>query len=445
MGILGRRLSTRAGLKGLTQGMFCNATGIYRFHFHRAALQAEPSPRCKGGRRRKARDSRQRAGGIERENPDPCQDPEKCCRGQGHHGLLFTGDLPVPFPQQTRCEAQLPPRACRAFVRSPASEMVRGGGHRQCGRSRTDPVPCSGLAEGPAPSRPPWPSRSSLMELVGSSVPDAWHHPAVLYPGTRGALGGLAHPEGPAPGRCGEGSSRPGPVLPPPRPLAPGEPAPAAPERTGLAKAPALGWHRLLRINPAAYRGLKLRGRPRPPLAPRGIKGIPRGGTAGPGRCCRGIVLNGHFVPSAPAPPRLPAHPTTHPTPPVRRPRRPHPAGLEPAAPAGRGGGRGGGGKWPLGGGRCCAGDGRALPGGNFGVAERRSDGRRRVPGRAGLLRGPMAQHILALAAEEAPERLQEALQSLGEDEVRGRPVRGAGLGEGPLTGSPSRCSWAMW
>ncbi|NXE09388.1 FANCI protein, partial [Lophotis ruficrista] len=37
-----------------------------------------------------------------------------------------------------------------------------------------------------------------------------------------------------------------------------------------------------------------------------------------------------------------------------------------------------------------------------------------------------MAQRILALAAEEAPERLQEALQSLGEGEVRGGP---AGLG----------------
>uniref|UniRef100_A0A493TU44 FA complementation group I n=1 Tax=Anas platyrhynchos platyrhynchos TaxID=8840 RepID=A0A493TU44_ANAPP len=32
-----------------------------------------------------------------------------------------------------------------------------------------------------------------------------------------------------------------------------------------------------------------------------------------------------------------------------------------------------------------------------------------------------MAQRVLALAAEEGPERLQEALQGLGEDEVRGR------------------------
>lgn len=27
-------LSTRTGLKGLTQGMFCNASGIYGFGFH---------------------------------------------------------------------------------------------------------------------------------------------------------------------------------------------------------------------------------------------------------------------------------------------------------------------------------------------------------------------------------------------------------------------------
>lgn len=54
----GTRLSTRAGLKGLTQGVFCNTTGIYGFHFHGAALQTEPRPRCEGGRRTKARDSR---------------------------------------------------------------------------------------------------------------------------------------------------------------------------------------------------------------------------------------------------------------------------------------------------------------------------------------------------------------------------------------------------
>lgn len=38
-----------------------------------------------------------------------------------------------------------------------------------------------------------------------------------------------------------------------------------------------------------------------------------------------------------------------------------------------------------------------------------------------------MAQRILALAAEEGPERLQEALQSLAESEVRGAG-RGAGM-----------------
>uniref|UniRef100_A0A8C8ALB5 FA complementation group I n=1 Tax=Otus sunia TaxID=257818 RepID=A0A8C8ALB5_9STRI len=42
-----------------------------------------------------------------------------------------------------------------------------------------------------------------------------------------------------------------------------------------------------------------------------------------------------------------------------------------------------------------------------------------------------MAQRILALAAEEVPERLQEALQSLGEGEVRGCPA-GWARGEGP-------------
>lgn len=45
-----------------------------------------------------------------------------------------------------------------------------------------------------------------------------------------------------------------------------------------------------------------------------------------------------------------------------------------------------------------------------------------------------MAQRILALAAEEVPERLQEALQSLGEGEVRRCPagrVLLAGKGRG--------------
>lgn len=77
-----------------------------------------------------------------------------------------------------------------------------------------------------------------------------------------------------------------------------------------------------------------------------------------------------------------------------------------------------------------------------------------------------MAQRILELAAEEAPERLQEALQSLGESEVSGSPagwalcaeergVCAAGpcqpgggdfsLGEVQLTASRSLCSWATW
>lgn len=45
-----------------------------------------------------------------------------------------------------------------------------------------------------------------------------------------------------------------------------------------------------------------------------------------------------------------------------------------------------------------------------------------------------MAQRILALAAEESPERLREALQSLGEREVRGGPA-GWALGAGKIWG----------
>ena len=76
-----------------------------------------------------------------------------------------------------------------------------------------------------------------------------------------------------------------------------------------------------------------------------------------------------------------------------------------------------------------------------------------------------MAQRILALAAEEVPERLQEALQSLGEGEVRGCPAGwalcagrrgcaarpcqagegGFSSGEAQLAASPSLCSWAIW
>lgn len=77
-----------------------------------------------------------------------------------------------------------------------------------------------------------------------------------------------------------------------------------------------------------------------------------------------------------------------------------------------------------------------------------------------------MAQRILALAAEEAPERLQEALQSLGESEVSGGPAGwalcagkpgvcaagpcqagggGFSWGEVQLTASRSLCSWATW
>uniref|UniRef100_A0A8B9NZS6 FA complementation group I n=1 Tax=Apteryx owenii TaxID=8824 RepID=A0A8B9NZS6_APTOW len=52
-----------------------------------------------------------------------------------------------------------------------------------------------------------------------------------------------------------------------------------------------------------------------------------------------------------------------------------------------------------------------------------------------------MAQHILALAAEEAPERLQAALQSLGEGEVRA-PGPGRACGEGcPGAGRAGPCS----
>lgn len=183
-----------------------------------------------------------------------------------------------------------------------------------------------------------------------------------------------------------------------------------------LAKAPALGWHWLLRLNPAAYRGLNLPGRLRPPLAHPGIKGLTQRDPTWGHRRGRTLLLGDCPERALRASPSPAAHP-------------PHAAcslrdsnpRLQRAKEAGEAGG--GAGKWALGGGRCCPGDWRALPGGNFGVAERRSEGRQRVPGRAGLLRGPMAQYILALAAEEAPERLQEALQSLGEDEVRGRPA----------------------
>lgn len=53
-----------------------------------------------------------------------------------------------------------------------------------------------------------------------------------------------------------------------------------------------------------------------------------------------------------------------------------------------------------------------------------------------------MAQRILSLAAEEGPERLQEALQSLAEGEVRagraGMCRRGCSAGGRRLTASPS-------
>lgn len=90
------------------------------------------------------------------------------------------------------------------------------------------------------------------------------------------------------------------------------------------------------------------------------------------------------------------------------------------------------GGKRARGGSRS-PGDARALPGGNFG-------GRSRGPALPGGP-SPMAQRILSLAAEEGPERLQEALQSLAEGEVRGARGPGGeappGLLRGRLTASP--------
>jgi len=156
----GARLSTRAGLKGLTQGMFCNATRIYGFGFHGAALQMELRPRCKGGRRRrrKARDSRQSAGGVGRENPDLCQDPGRCCRGQGHCALLSTGpppNLPIPFPHRPRRKAQLLPRARRTFVCSPARQTVCDRGTSSAwGHPNRPSGPVWGWQRGPAL---PWP------------------------------------------------------------------------------------------------------------------------------------------------------------------------------------------------------------------------------------------------------------------------------------------------
>lgn len=53
-----------------------------------------------------------------------------------------------------------------------------------------------------------------------------------------------------------------------------------------------------------------------------------------------------------------------------------------------------------------------------------------------------MAQRVLALAAEEGPERLQEALQGLGEDEVRGR---GPPVTPHPRAGGSPGGVWGAW
>lgn len=186
-------------------------------------------------------------------------------RGTACSSPRETPDLPIPFPRQPRHKAQLPPSACWTFVCSPTvhdrgtpsaqgfpTALYGGGRGDLCSRGHrgdlaitltADEIVLQIHAQTPASPSGCFVQGKGVLGKV--AAPRGTHprrtHPKVLWPNPSGDLSarsGSPPPHGPWP-RAN------------PLPLARQHPLPLPPS-TGLAKAPTLCWHRILRLNPAA-------------------------------------------------------------------------------------------------------------------------------------------------------------------------------------------------
>lgn len=204
-----------------------------------------------------------------RENSDLRQDPEQCRCGQEHHALLSTGDPPSsPSPSHaspgTRLSSLLE-LVGRLSVAQQARRCVTGG-HCQHGGSRTDPTALCGGGRGDL--RSPGHLGILAIRLITDETVLQTHAQPLASPSEcfvlgKGVLGEVAaprgtHPKALWPEPLGDLSVRSG--YPPPHGPWPWvNPLPLARQRqlplpvsTGLAKAPTLCWHRILRLNPPA-------------------------------------------------------------------------------------------------------------------------------------------------------------------------------------------------